>query len=111
MRGNCTRPFSRELAEAYGVEPDIDGVVAMPARALMAGHDCMPSAAFTSCPNAYIDPLSPAFVGAPWLTEAHESAEALGLGLSLSEFAPGATSPFRKLVQHVVSERARRSTV
>lgn len=109
LRGNCTGPFPVEMANQTGVPVDIDGVVSMSGRQVMAGADLIEGASFVTCPNVYIDPLSPEYRGAPWLNEAAEVADALGLELRLSDFAPDATGPMRELVQHIIAERRRRS--
>ncbi len=109
LRGNCTGVFGEDMAQATGEEPDADGIITVSGLQVMAGGMHIKDARFMTCPNAYIDPLSPAFRGAPWLEEATEIAGALGLDLRLSDFAPDATGPMRELVKHVISERQRRS--
>ena len=108
LRGNCTGPFPVELANQTGEPVDVDGVVSVSGTQVMAGADLIEGASFVTCPNAYIDPLSPEYRGAPWLNEAAEVANALGLELRLSDFAPDATGPMRELVQHIIAERQRK---
>lgn len=109
LRGNCGGPFDPELAALTKSVVDVDGVITMSGAQMMAGDTCIESASFTSCPNVHIDPLSPGYVGAPWLAHAIEVAGALAQEQRLADFYPDATGPLRKLVLHLMNERQRRA--
>ena len=106
LRGDCGGPISPDLP---GASVDVDGLAYVTGETALAGSQAIAEARYYSCPNVYVDPLSPAYEADSWLLEAFEGANGMSLDQRLSDALPNATRPMRQLVQHIQFERQRRA--